>query len=241
MRTHHTHTHTCNTHTYMHTRTHASTRMHLALPRGGGALDASLPQVLRDVAHVQFSLLDTDTISIPSYNHLLKSMAFWDQMGVDKVLLFQVDTLIMHPFIDPFLAYDFVGAPWHEGNERWKGLLRDMLPEGVGNGGFSIRGVKASKEVVRRFGAGSPDDEQEDIFFALNMRRLGFKTAPRSVAYQFCLEVPCMDVPQPRAHFAMHAAWYYAGRTNLRRALDATLPMAVYDWGNSTLGASTES
>ena len=41
--------------------------------------------------NLQFSLLDTDLISIPYYNHLLKSMEFWDQMGkVDKVLLFQV-------------------------------------------------------------------------------------------------------------------------------------------------------
>jgi len=193
--------------------------------------DAFVHEVLQNVPGVQFSLLDTDVISIPYYNHLLKSMAFWDQMGVDKVLLFQVDTLILHPFIDPFLAYDFVGAPWHEGNERWKGLLRDMLPEGVGNGGFSLRTVEASKDVVRRFGAGSPDDEQEDMFFAINMRRLGYKIAPRSVAYEFCIEVPCMDVPQPKAHFAMHAAWYYAARSQLRHTLDDTLPLPVYNWG----------
>jgi len=142
----------------------------------------------------------------------------------------QVDTLILHPSIDPFLAYDFVGAPWHEGNERWKGLLRDVLPEGVGNGGFSLRSVAASKEVVRQFGAGSPDDEQEDLFFAMNMRRLGLSLAPRHVAYRFCIEVPCLDVPQPKAHFAMHAAWYYATRPGLRRMLDDTLPIPVYDW-----------
>lgn len=43
---------------------------------------------------VQFTGLDTDIIDIPYYNHLLKSVSFWDQMGaVDKVLLFQVCVL----------------------------------------------------------------------------------------------------------------------------------------------------
>lgn len=146
-----------------------------------------------------------------------------------RVLNPQVDTVILSPPIDPFLLYDFVGAPWHGGNERWNGLLRDMLPEGVGNGGFSIRSVAASKEVVRRFGAGSPDDEQEDLFFAINMRRLGHKIAPREVAYRFCLEVPCMDLPQPKTHFALHASWYYATRFGLRRMLDASLPIPLYE------------
>lgn len=139
-----------------------------------------------------------------------------------------MDTLVLHAGIEPFLQYDFVGAPWHEGNERWRGLLRDMLPEGVGNGGFSLRGVEASKEVVRKFGGESPDTEQEDMFFAINMRRLGFSIAPRVVAYQFCVEVACMDVPQPKQHFALHATWYYAARYDLKRMLDETLPIPVY-------------
>lgn len=187
-------------------------------------------QVLSDVQGVQFSFLDTDVIDIPYYNRLTKSEAFWDMMGTaDKVLIFQVDTLILTPTIDPFIKYDFVGAPWHGGNERWNGLLRDMLPDGVGNGGFSLRSVAASKEVVRRYGASSPADEQEDLFFAINFQRLGYHIAPRQAAYDFCLEVPCMDLTQPQGHFALHAGWYYATRIKLRKMLDDSLPIPLYD------------
>ena len=135
----------------------------------------------------------------------------------------QVDTLILRPGVEQFLGFDFVGAPWHVGNERWAGLVRDMLPAGVGNGGFSIRGVGASLAVVRAFGAGSPDHEQEDLFFASSMRRMGFNVANRSVAYAFCLEVPCLDVGPPGDHFALHAAWYYTPRHLLHRMLDDSL------------------
>ena len=58
-------------------------------------------------------------ISIPMLNRLLKSPEFWSELDAQHVLFFQTDSLLVHGNIEPFLKYDYVGAPWHRKNERW--------------------------------------------------------------------------------------------------------------------------
>ena len=52
--------------------------------------------------------------------------------------------------------YDYVGAPWHLQNERW-GPARRAMPQGVGNGGLSLRSVTAMLELSRQV-AGTDDE-----------------------------------------------------------------------------------
>ena len=124
------------------------------------------------------------------------------------MLLFQTDSLIINPGIERFIKYDYVGAPWHQQNERWNAIVA-QVPSAVGNGGFSLRTVSVMKEIAKQHGHSSGPTEQEDIFYAARVFK-NHALSPRSIAYDFCLEVPCDDLlPGPEGPFAVHAAWYY--------------------------------
>eukprot|EP00955_Chlamydomonas_euryale_P106970 365738-Chlamydomonas_euryale.AAC.9 len=129
----------------------------------------------------------------------------------------QTDSIILSGGIDRFLDCDYIGAPWHRENDRWADISKNS-PEGVGNGGFSLRDVQASLDISVRKGDTSSDDEQEDMFFAHFMTESTqnvtdaprqYHIAPRTEAYQFCLEVQCSDLPLPELPMALHAGWYY--------------------------------
>ena len=47
--------------------------------------------------------------------------------------------------------YDYVGAPWHRKNERW-GPKQAAMPQGVGNGGLSLRSVPTMEALARAYG-----------------------------------------------------------------------------------------
>lgn len=96
-----------------------------------------------------------------------------------------------------------MGAPWHLANERW-GPARAAMPQGVGNGGLSLRSVHAMLELSRQVAAGAGDGgaggqaevQQEDFLFSQLMEAAGgrYRLAPRAAAYAFAAEVPCTDL-----------------------------------------------
>lgn len=120
-----------------------------------------------------------------------------------------------------FMHYDFVGAPWHPTNERWSiPVARRLIPQGVGNGGFSLRSVEAMIAISQRHGHNLSAAVQEDFFYVFHLSQSGgrFSVANRTAAYRFCLEVHCDDIPVPAGAtlatlpavpMAVHAAWYY--------------------------------
>ncbi|KAG1678807.1 hypothetical protein FOA52_012847 [Chlamydomonas sp. UWO 241] len=190
-------------------------------------------------------------IDIPAYNHLLKSPDFWRKMApAEKCLIFQTDSIILTQGIDEFLSYDYIGAPWHKANERWDEISKNS-PEGVGNGGFSVRDVAGSLDIAIREGSGSPDNAQEDMFFAHHMTESTqsmqeghngsavrpYIIAPRAHAYKFCLEVICSDiivngVPGGGYDFvpmALHAGWYYNPVERVQSLLDWSLRYVLRD------------
>jgi hypothetical protein len=124
-----------------------------------------------------------------------------------------------------FTRFDYIGAPWHLANERWsQPVLKAALPDGVGNGGFSMRSVRAMTQICNMFGKQSPLKEQEDLFFALHVQQdPSLHLGDRRSAYDFCLEVPCSDLPQGTRPFALHAAWYYNDVAWVQQLLDSSL------------------
>lgn len=64
--------------------------------------------------------------------------------------------------IDQFLQYDYVGAPWHWDNERWQHHRQDM-PQGVGNGGLSLRSVAAMRELAKTLGPSANGSQQVGV------------------------------------------------------------------------------
>ncbi|PRW51010.1 Glycosyl transferase family 2 [Chlorella sorokiniana] len=217
---------------------------------------AFVRHALEGVAGVKYHQLDTVEVDIPSLNELLKSPDFWGSLaadGVQRVLFFQTDSLLLHGNVQPFMQYDYVGAPWHRENERWskRGGLKGSMPHGVGNGGLSLRSVPAMLELSRRYGGNvSHDGQQEDFFYALLMERSQgeYKLPPRELAYRFCVEVPCDDLERglvvgpdselqtlPHVPMALHASWYYFWGTPQRFAdLLTMLEMARTSPGNSS-------
>jgi glycosyltransferase involved in cell wall biosynthesis len=176
--------------------------------------EAFVRQVLRDVSNVHFKLLPVRVSQVHSYNNLLKNASFWESLEAEKALVFQSDSMMLRRGIDAFLKYDYIGAPWDaRTNDRVKSAMkRGELGGAVGNGGFSLRSTRAMVEIIRKYGATSPYDEQEDMFFAKYIYSEGYTYPDVATAYAFCREVPlaALDAKKDRvSHLSLHAAWYY--------------------------------
>ena len=154
------------------------------------------------------------------YNRLLLSETFWEMFPEEKLLVMQEDSCLFHGRLDPFLPYDYVGAPWeHKENLH-----------GVGNGGFSLRSRQAMLRVLRALRGsalrnlmsphtrhhwkGDPEYPPEDVAFAntlLRHPRLG-TVAPRALALHFSQEL----VASPGTVLAGHTWWLHTLRARRR-------------------------
>ena len=86
--------------------------------------------------------LDIDNLTPSSYSDLLYTEEFWNNFIGDKLLIHQEDSIIFHHDIEPFLEYDFIGAPWPKEQDTNKNL--------VGNGGFSLRTKSKMLECIKK-------------------------------------------------------------------------------------------
>lgn len=136
-----------------------------------------------------------------TYNNLLLSKHFWNEIPSEKILIYQSDADICHGDIDRFLIYDYIGAPWpaHQNDNIMN----------VGNGGFSLRtksvmihalenhpidNFEPNSSTINYMNAlkssGKPlDNPPEDVYFAKTMldNNLG-KVASPEVAKSFSNE-----------------------------------------------------
>lgn len=144
-------------------------------------------------------------MTLPRYNELLTSAAFWEGLDGEHLLVHQEDSFIFRSSdLTAFLGYDYVGAPWRDGR--------------VGNGGFSLRRRSAMIRLCRA--AGVCTRCPEDLHFDALMRAHGARVAPLEVARRFAME----NVPHDAA-IAGHQ-WWWAHRPSrwaelVWRALDA--------------------
>lgn len=155
------------------------------------------------------------------YNQLLKTEAFWRRLGCRRVLIFQVDTLLIEPPDPAVFRYGYVGSPWARGRyvsqcfpryradltpapPRWetRALCR-TVPEGAvnGNGGLSVRDPQLMARICRE--QPSSDGEPEDIYFARHLPHYDPDPVPLALLERFSCET----------HYALsagaHAAWRY--------------------------------
>jgi len=198
---------------------------------------------LADVQGVVFTNMNRSSIGEDDNNNLMKSASFWGPLaaqGVEKVLMFQVDGLIVRPGVEAFLRFDFIGAPWHHTNSVYRGVSRqpgqrfDPLNETqrVGNGGMSLRSTKAMLEASRRFGLASTVVEPEDVFHARHLPPLGYTVATLKEAVPFSLEVPIMEFGVSKGAYRdvmmLHQPWLYAN-PEMKRQLVAMI-QGTLDW-----------
>lgn len=125
--------------------------------------------------------------SIVNYNQLMLSSFFYEAfLSFDYILIYQLDAFVFYDALEYFcsLGYDYIGAPWPL---MYRKLAKEKI-SAVGNGGFSLRNVKAHHNILLNF----PNvlGFNEDTFFSYCGKRedCNFSVAPINVAYSFAAE-----------------------------------------------------
>ncbi|MFC7421113.1 DUF5672 family protein [Iodobacter arcticus] len=117
--------------------------------------------------------------SIAAYNRLLLSSSFYERFAnFDFILILQTDAIVLRDDLDIWMSkpFDYIGAPWPDGNElfvnlgRFEGEFGKAIKVYVGNGGLSLRRAHKCIALLNEF----PDaiavflktGSSEDLFFS---------------------------------------------------------------------------
>lgn len=164
-------------------------------------LDSSTPEL-------NLETFDVET----SYNTLMKNPATWRSLlPSDVVLTVQDDGVLVRPGIEALMDHRavYLGAPWAD--EHFNAPLKAMVPTLVGNGGLSLRNVRAMLSICealperesRRLFHNRVELIPEDVMYATMAAQL---PSPRltSIARSFS----CEQVPFDAA-LGFHKPWPY--------------------------------
>ena len=147
--------------------------------------------------------LNVDNLTIKDYNNLLVSEKFHSYIPTEIFLVFQTDTMICpeyKSYINDFLKYDYVGAPWKHLNNT------------IGNGGLSLRRKSKMLEIIKK----CPYNEMlnEDLFFTKECPEIDRYFPKWEDAKHFSTETIYED-----KSFGLHQLWQ-----NLGNKIDKKLP-----------------
>lgn len=125
--------------------------------------------------------------SISTYNNMMLDVRFYSRfLEYEYILIYQLDAFVFKDELERFcdMQYDYIGAPWTRGIWYFKNVKECLWV--VGNGGLSLRNVKASINVLRKHSSAFWKI-QEDIYWAIHSSK-DFRVAPIEVARQFSIE-----------------------------------------------------
>ena len=162
---------------------------------------------------------------IYSYNRLMLNSKFYERFQMYKyILIYQLDAFVFSDKLLEFcdMNYDYIGAPWINGMPYYKYNFRGAYrlnkifrffnkPQVcyVGNGGFSLRNVKSTINLLRENKQQLASwSGSEDIFFSLCGLNKKFKVASTSVALEFSFELSpkdCFELNGYKLPFGCHA------------------------------------
>jgi len=147
--------------------------------------------------------LNIDNLTPSEYSKLLLTKEFWEKFSGEKLLVYQEDSMLFHNKIEPFLKFDYVGAPWP--------VNQDDNSYGVGNGGFSLRSkskilkcIEKIKPEDLKLGKSTQDYMKntkstfvpEDVYFSKSMIDYNIGVvAPRDIAKEFSQETQLSKNP----------------------------------------------
>ena len=205
------------------------------LKRHAPGLEASVIDVAKVVPDAQLK-------EHSSFNAMLKLPEFWQHMPHEPLLIIQTDALLARPLNPFFFQFPYVGAPFlprqhseyfetRQPDGRIGGFFKtdtpihgspnpDVYPHLHGNGGLSIRQRNVMKTICERWGASSPADEMEDVFFSRHIARIA-SAPPLEVAQAFSMETSY----NPQA-LGSHACWKFLSSGDLADHLDQHLRTA---------------
>ena len=132
-------------------------------------------------------------IKIKDYNKLLLSMAFWQLIDAENILIFQSDSYIRKKGIENYLNYDFIGAPWDNCKSYYQS----------GNGGFSLR----KKSIILKILQNNLTKKillNEDIFYGQELIKIKANLPTIDISKKFAVETIYYNDP-----IAVHKFWHY--------------------------------
>jgi len=160
--------------------------------------------------NIKIITLDNENMTQQEYSNFLMTTKFWNLLTGDKIFIYQEDSLILKQNINPFLKYDYIGAPFPKN--------KDDTPNQVGNGGLSLRTKSKMLEVITNHQVSdlilgeatkmymkmvNLKNPPEDVYFSKNLQeyKIG-DVADWNTAYDFSSE----SVFNPNS-FACHKLW----------------------------------
>lgn len=158
-----------------------------------------------DIEMIRFE--DKWFASSRTYSELLMRREFYKSFEkYEYILIYQLDAFVFEDRLMYFcdLGYDYIGAPWLNGNLHFLDSKNRICY--VGNGGFSLRNVSKCIELIDKFSfAGS--DVNEDVLFSM-ANSDDFKVAPVKTALEFSFETEvrkCFEENGKSLPFGCHA------------------------------------
>jgi hypothetical protein len=117
--------------------------------------------------------------SIAGYNRLLLNVDFYQKfINYEFMLILQTDAIVLKDDLMAWAAkpFDYIGAPWPDGNElfvnlgRFQGELGRHIKVHVGNGGLSLRRNRKCIALLNEFSDATSvflkTGSSEDLFFS---------------------------------------------------------------------------
>lgn len=147
--------------------------------------------------------------SVERYSQMALSTWFYESFSDHRwILIYQTDSFVFSRNLCLWAerGYDYIGAPWvHVDVRTWMSharyplrlrMLHGMLGRGrmlkrVGNGGFSLRNIRATLRVLDRYSTPAKRwRSNEDLFFAHYVGTFDrrFRIAPMEAAYRFSFD-----------------------------------------------------
>lgn len=153
--------------------------------------------LVTDWGVVRINVLDVDNLTREEFRDLRKNSKFWAGLAGDMLLCFETDTLLRRPGVEPFLDYDYVGAPWNR-----KQAVSDVVR--VGNGGLSLRRRRTMIDMCLRGKTHAIPSEDTYFSIQLHLHRDELNLPSVEVARQFAVE--SLYYPDP---VGLHKPWNY--------------------------------
>ena len=195
---------------------------------------------MRMCPNIEFFNIGVPHLDDYSYNTLLKNHSTWQyfqSQGIEKILLFQLDAILLRNDIEEFFKWDYIGAPWKRTNDVYKGVNEvgariPALPpdKRVGNGGLSLRSVKPMANLTQNGLVSSPE-EQEDVFFVRHLSENVYSVADIRTALDFSQEVPIPELKRYNTPFGLHQAWLYEKGKKLKPSTILVTKMLLRVYG----------
>jgi hypothetical protein len=153
--------------------------------------------------------LNVDNLTISQYNNLfMNDTNFYNKIPTETFLVFQTDAMIFpryKNYINKFLKYDYVGAPWPH-NPRNN--------QNVGNGGLSLRKKSKMLEIMDK----DPNkDCNEDVYFSCSNYVSLYKPSFEEARY-FSVEMVFSN-----QSFGCHKCWLYHDKKKLNKTYPAII------------------